>query len=202
MMDAGQIIEHEDFKRCAAFHGHVCGGLAIGYVAATAGLEWLRENRALDEELVAVVETDACCVDAIQVLTGCTFGKGNLIYKDYGKMGFTFFNRRTGQGVRLAMKPDTFRVNARQIELFRKTRDGSITDAERKELDDLGARRTAEVLNTRAEDLFSITPVTAGMPDKARIEPSEPCARCGEPTMASKLEAVDGTMVCRGCLAG
>jgi formylmethanofuran dehydrogenase subunit E len=202
MMDAGQIIEHEDFKRCAAFHGHVCGGLAIGYVAATAGLEWLRENRALDEELVAVVETDACCVDAIQVLTGCTFGKGNLIYKDYGKMGFTFFNRRTGQGVRLAMKPDTFRVNARQIELFRKTRDGSITDAERKELDDLGARRTAEVLNTRAEDLFSILPISAGMPDKARIEPSEPCARCGEPTMASKLEAVDGTMVCRGCLAG
>jgi formylmethanofuran dehydrogenase subunit E len=201
-MDAQQIMERENFKRCEAFHGHVCGGLAIGYVAATAGLAWLKEQRALDEELVAVVETDACCVDAIQVLTGCTFGKGNLIYKDYGKMGFTFFNRLTGQGVRLAMKPDTFRVNARQIELFKKTRDGSITDAERQELSDLGSRRTAEVLNTRAEDLFSITPVTAGMPDKARIEPSEPCARCGEPTMASKLEAVDGTKVCRGCMAG
>ncbi|BBO68565.1 formylmethanofuran dehydrogenase subunit E [Desulfosarcina alkanivorans] len=200
-MDARQIMDSDAFKRCQAFHGHVCGGLAIGYLAATAGLDWLREKRALDEELVAIVETDACCVDAIQALTGCTFGKGNLIHRDYGKMGFTFFNRRTGRGVRLAMKPDAFRVNDRQITLFRKTRDGSITDSERAELDALGMQRTVDVLNTRAEDLFSISAVTAGMPDKARIEPSTPCARCGEPTMASKLETVDGARVCRGCLA-
>ncbi|WP_319407712.1 FmdE family protein [uncultured Desulfosarcina sp.] len=199
-MNAPQIMESDDFKRCAAFHGHVCGGLAIGYVAATAGLAWLKEKRALDEELVAIVETDACCVDAIQVLTGCTFGKGNLIYRDYGKMGFTFFNRRTGQGVRLAMRPDTFRVNERQIELFKKTRDGSITELEKAELNELGAQRTADVLNTRSEDLFAMTPVTAGMPTKARIEPSTLCSRCGEPTMASKLETVGETLVCRGCL--
>ena len=119
-MNARQIMESDDFKRCEAFHGHVCGGLAIGYVAATAGLAWLKENRALDEELVAIVETDACCVDAIQVLTGCTLGKGNLLYRDYGKMVFTFFNRRTGQGVRLSMNPDAFRVSDRQLELFAK----------------------------------------------------------------------------------
>jgi formylmethanofuran dehydrogenase subunit E len=199
-MNAQQIMQSDDFKRCEAFHGHVCGGLAIGYMAATAGLKWLREKRALDEELVAIVETDACCVDAIQVLTGCTLGKGNLIYKDYGKMGFTFFNRRTGKGVRLSMNPDTLRVNDRQIALFKKTRDGSITDAEREELSVLGMQRTVEVLNSRADDLFTMTPVTTGMPDKARIEPSKPCASCGEPTMASKLEVVDGAMVCRGCL--
>ncbi len=200
-MNAQQIMESGDFKRCEAFHGHVCGGLAIGYVAATAGLAWLEEKRALDEELVAIVETDACCVDAIQVLTGCTLGKGNLIYRDYGKMGFTFFNRRTGQGMRLAMKPDAFRVSERQIQLFKKTRDGSITDVERAELQALAMQRTVEVLDTRAEDLFSMSPVMAGLPDKARIEPSQPCSRCGEPTMASKLESVDGEAVCRGCLA-
>jgi len=200
-MDAQQIMESGDWKRCADFHGHICGGLAIGYKAARTGLDWLKEKRALDEELVAIVETDACCVDAIQVLTGCTFGKGNLIYKDYGKMGFTFFNRRSGQGVRLIMRPDSFRVNERQIELFKKTRDGSITDAEREELSALGAQRTTEVLNMQAEELFSMAPVTAGMPEKARIEPSKPCARCGEATMATKLESVDGEMVCRGCLS-
>ena len=200
-MNAQQIMDSDDFKRCEAFHGHVCGGLAIGYVAATAGLAWLREKRALDEELVTIVETDACCVDAIQVLTGCTFGKGNLIYKDYGKMGFTFFNRRTGQGVRMAMKPDTFRVNERQIELFGKKRDGSITEAETAELKTLGMQRTVDVLNTKAEDLFSITSVTAGLPDKARIEGSQTCTRCGEPTMVTKLEPVDGSLLCRGCEA-
>jgi len=199
-MNARQIMESEDFKRCEAFHGHVCGGLAIGYVAATAGLAWLKEKRALDEELVAVVETDACCVDAVQVLTGCTFGKGNFIYKNYGKMAFTFFNRRTGQGVRLAMKPDTVRSNERQIALFGKSRDGSISEAEAAELKALGMQRTVDVLNTPAGDLFSMTPVTAGLPEKARIEPSKPCVRCGEPTMASKLEMVDGALVCRGCM--
>lgn len=200
-MNAQHILQSEDFKRCKAFHGHVCGGLAIGYVAATAGLAWLKEMRALDEELVTVVETDACCVDAIQVLTGCTFGKGNLLYKDYGKMGFTFFNRRTGQGVRLVIRPDTFRASERQIELFKKTRDGSITEAEQAELQTIGMQRTEAVLNTPADALFSMMPVTTGMPGKARIEPSQPCSRCGEPVMASKLESVDGTMVCRGCLA-
>ncbi len=199
-MDDQAVLKNEGFKRCEAFHGHVCGGLAIGFQAATAGMAWLKEKRALDEELVAVVETDACCVDAIQVLTGCTFGKGNLIYKDYGKMGFTFFNRRTGQGVRLAMKPGIFRANQRQIELFAKSRDGSITDAERVELKALGGQRTAEVLNTPAEDLFTVVAVTACLPDRALIEPSLPCYRCGEPTMASKLERVEGVDVCRGCL--
>ncbi len=200
-MDARQIMDSDEFKRCEAFHGHVCGGLAIGYVAARAGLDWLREKRALDEELVAIVETDACCVDAIQVVTGCTVGKGNLIFRDYGKMGFTFFNRRTGQGVRMAMKPDSIRIDQRQIELFGKRRDGSITEAEKSELETLGLQRTAEVLETPAGDLFSMAPVHVGMPDKARIEPSTPCARCGEPTMRSKLASVDGQAVCRACLA-
>ena len=199
-MSAKHIMNSDGFKRCEAFHGHVCGGLAIGYMAARAGMDWLKGKRALDEELVAIVETDACCVDAIQVLTGCTFGKGNLIYRDYGKMGFTFFNRRTGEGVRLALKPGTIRSNQRQIDLFKKTRDGSITDREKTELETLGRQRTAEVLDTRTEDLFSLTTVNAGMPDKARIEPSKPCFRCGEPTMSSKLTSVDGQAVCRGCL--
>ena len=153
-------------------------------------MDWLREKRTLGEELVAIVETNACCVDAIQVMTGCTFGKGNQIYNDYGKMDFTFFNHRTGQGVRLAMKPETFRVSERQIELSQKTRDGSITDAEQAELKALGMQRTVEVLDTRAEDLFAMAPVTAGMPDKARIEP----------TMASKLASVGVVLAFRGCL--
>ena len=49
MNTAQQILQSDDFKRCEAFHGHVCGGLAIGYMAATAGLAWLKEKRALDD---------------------------------------------------------------------------------------------------------------------------------------------------------
>ena len=50
-----------------------------------------------DEEIVAVVETEMCAVDAIQALTGCTFGKGNLIHRDWGKNAYTFFRRSDGK---------------------------------------------------------------------------------------------------------
>jgi formylmethanofuran dehydrogenase subunit E len=198
-MKASDIMARDDFKNCAAFHGHICGGLAIGYNAAQAGLRWLDSHRALDEELVAIVETDACCVDAIQVLTGCTFGKGNLIYRDYGKMCFTFFNRATGQGVRLSMKKG-LPPNPRQTELFAKMREGSISEDERAELQQLGQRRTEELLEAGAETLFDFQEVTESMPAKARIAPSKPCAKCGEPTMETKLEFFGGEMVCRRCL--
>jgi hypothetical protein len=61
------------------FHGHLCAGLTIGIRAAQVALREIGPHSA-DEEVVAVVETDMCAVDATQVLTGCTFGKGNLIH--------------------------------------------------------------------------------------------------------------------------
>ena len=96
---SGTTISPELIKQTTEFHGHWCPGLAIGIRAA----EWaLRDiGKSGDEEIVAVVETDMCGVDAIQFLTGCTFGKGNLIYKDYGKNAFTFYRRGDGKAIRL-----------------------------------------------------------------------------------------------------
>lgn len=68
----------EAWHRCAVFHGHVCPGLALGFVASDFAMAKLLASHAEDEELVAVVENDACFADAVQVLTGCTFGKGNF----------------------------------------------------------------------------------------------------------------------------
>jgi formylmethanofuran dehydrogenase subunit E len=47
---------------------------------------------------------------------------------------------------------------------------------------------------------FVVKPMQLEMPPKAEIEPSEPCAQCGEPTMQTKLETVDGKRLCRDCL--
>jgi formylmethanofuran dehydrogenase subunit E len=85
------------------FHGHMCPGLAIGIRAAEIGLREI--GRDGDEEIVAVVETDMCGVDAIQYLTGCTFGKGNLIHLDYGKNAFSFYRRADGKSLRVVAKP-------------------------------------------------------------------------------------------------
>ena len=76
-MPAKEILSSEEFGKCVEFHGHVCPGVAIGFQAARVLMELLGVGRAPDEELVGTVETDACGVDAIQVMTGCTFGKEN-----------------------------------------------------------------------------------------------------------------------------
>jgi len=69
------------YEEIIQFHGHECPGLAIGYRMAIAAMENLESFRADDEELVAIVENDACGVDALQCVTGCTFGKGNLLFR-------------------------------------------------------------------------------------------------------------------------
>ncbi|UCD80399.1 MAG: formylmethanofuran dehydrogenase [Desulfobacterales bacterium] len=199
-MTAQEILDSDDFKRCAEFHGHVCPGLSIGFRAAQSALAWLREKQAEDEEIVAVVETDACSADAAQVLTGCTFGKGNFIYKDYGKMALTLLSRNTGRGVRVAMKPDAFKPDEEHMALIQKITRGDETAEEHKRFEELHFNRTCDILEASVERLFTISPVGMELPARARIEPSEPCARCGEPTMPSKMEAVDGQKICRGCL--
>jgi formylmethanofuran dehydrogenase subunit E len=64
------LLTDEDLKRCVDFHGHLCPGLAIGFVASRDGLSRLAEKRANDEEIVTVIGTDACCADAVQVMMG------------------------------------------------------------------------------------------------------------------------------------
>ncbi|MCD5397580.1 FmdE family protein, partial [candidate division NPL-UPA2 bacterium] len=64
----------------------------------------LQIKRSEDEEIVAIVENDSCMGDAIQSVSGCTLGKGNLILKNYGKMAVAFINRANGESIRLIVK--------------------------------------------------------------------------------------------------
>lgn len=199
-MKTNAIMESNAFQKCAEFHGHICPGLSIGFKAAEAALEKLAAARSADEEVVAIVETDACAVDAIQVMTGCTFGKGNFIYKDYGKMAFTLFSRKTGKGVRLCLRPEAHPGDETHQVLRKKVMAGTADDEEKKKFAELHREISLTILDTPADELFTIEEVHIEPPAKARIEPSEPCARCGEPTMRTKLELVEDKKICRGCL--
>lgn len=199
-MQTNKIMESDAFQKCAAFHGHICPGLSIGFKAAEAALENLAAARSADEEVVAIVETDACAVDAIQVMTGCTFGKGNFIYKDFGKMAFTLFSRKTGQGVRLCLRPEAHPGDETHQALRKKVMAGTADHQEKQQFSELHREISLAILDTAADDLFTIYDVHIEPPAKAKIEPSETCARCGEPTMRTKLELIDNKNICRGCL--
>jgi formylmethanofuran dehydrogenase subunit E len=190
-----------DFQKCVEFHGHACPGLALGYVAAKAALAWLGERRSEDEEIVAIVETDACGADALQVVTGCTFGKGNFFFKDYGKTAFSVLSRSTGKGIRLYAKPNGFRSSAEYHALTKKVSSGEATEEEVRAFHQLQAQRTHDVLKTAAEDLYDFQEVTSPLPPHARILDSSPCSRCGELAMASRLTKRPEGLLCRSCLA-
>ena len=57
------------WQQCVAFHGHGCGGLAVGFRAVLYAWELFEsDSTSEDEEIVCIAETDACGVDAIQAL--------------------------------------------------------------------------------------------------------------------------------------
>jgi formylmethanofuran dehydrogenase subunit E len=198
-MKAKDIIAGEDFQKCVEFHGHLCPGLTMGYRASVAGLEWLKAHRSVDEEIVAIVETDACCADAVQVMTGCTFGKGNFIFKDHGKMAFTFFSRKSGKGIRVVLKSEAFKPDKKHLELIQKKQSNTATDAELEEFKKQLEKRTHDILEKPVDDIFDLKEAQFDPPEKAQIQSSIPCSQCGEPTMETRLIEKDDLRICRGC---
>jgi formylmethanofuran dehydrogenase subunit E len=159
------------------FHGHECPGLAIGYRMASAALEALAAQRAGDEELVSIVENDACGVDALQCLTGCTFGKGNLLFRDYGKHVYIVYSRSTRKGVRVVFHgkgiPDDVRDDREAAAQY--------------------------ILSAPRESILSVTAVSVPEPEPARIMESVPCSVCGENVMKSRIRDREGKGLCIPC---
>jgi len=188
----------EEIKGAVAFHGHSCLGLAIGIRAAQWALRAM--GKSPDEEIVAVVETDMCGVDAIQYLLSCTFGKGNLIHKDYGKNAFTFYRRRDNKAARLVLRPDAYgELGKRLRELMGKASKGGLSPEEEKEGEALRKEIKNRILTAPFEELFSIGPAQGPVPRKARILSSLICDECGEAVMESRVRRFQNRTLCIQC---
>jgi formylmethanofuran dehydrogenase subunit E len=174
-------IDKKKIEQTIAFHGHSCPGLAIGIRAAELALD--RLDFGPEEDMVCVVETDMCGVDGIQFLTGCTFGKGNLIHKDFGKAGFTFFDRGKSQGFRALFQDDA-------IQAFEPAKGENEKQA-----------RTRAIMDADLADLFTVSPVDAPPVRPARILASMVCQECGEKVMESRIRRYGGKDLCIPCFA-
>ena len=159
------------------FHGHSCPGLAIGYRMSKAGLDFLSDSRAEDEEIVAIVENDACGVDALQCLSGCTFGKGNLIFKDYGKQVYTLYSRKSGKGVRVVFNDRNMPENAREDK----------------------DRFINWLLTAPQEKIVSLAEAAIDEPEPARIMKSVHCEFCKESVMETRTREMEGKVACIPC---
>ena len=194
------MIDQETVEHIIEFHGHMCPGLAMGIRAAEVALAEIGPHSG-DEEVVAIVETDMCSVDAIQFLTGCTFGKGNLIHHDFGKNAYTFLRRSDGRAVRVSTPPGGWNsMGAEWAELLRRIRAGASTPEERERFASLQTQRSTQILAAPLDELYNVREIAlAETPRQARILASVDCDRCGEPTMESRLRRLDAQSLCPPC---
>lgn len=170
------------WEKCTEFHGHVCPGLAIGYRASLYAIDLLDlsldEDKnagciSKDEEIVCITENDACGVDAIQVIMGCSVGKGNLLFHMRGKQAFSFYNRKNGKSVRLVLKPKPHKMTHEEtLKYFH---------------------------SCSPEEMFDVKETTIELPEQARIFKSYVCDCCGETAGANWIRLQGDKKLCLDC---
>jgi formylmethanofuran dehydrogenase subunit E len=194
-----EVLSSEDFNRCVAFHGHICPGLAIGFQAVRVLMGRLDVRKAPDEELLAIAETDACSADAIQVITGCTFGKGNFIFNNYGKHSFSLTDRKRGRAIRVCLRPHVFEAGPEYFSLSEKVQNNEASPKQRERFRQLQQERTKKILDADFESLLKIEEISPEIPPKTRIIESGICDFCGEPTKMDLLRERKGQKGCIPC---
>ena len=164
---------HVLWERCRSFHGHTCGGLLTGFLAALYASQLLGLHAGSDEGIVCISENDACGVDAIQVALGCTVGRGSLLFHMTGKQAYSFYSRESGKSARLVLA-------------------GRVPP--------LGSMDIASYLEMyRPADFFTVKETRLEVPERARIFASYACERCGEVAGERWMHMQDGHMLCQDC---
>jgi formylmethanofuran dehydrogenase subunit E len=167
-------MNNEQWLAAVRFHGHECPGLAIGVKACEAAEAKLGVTRSSDEEVVCVTENDACGVDAVQAILGCSFGKGNLIYRGTGKMAFSFFCRNSGKKLRAYFK--TSMPDGMDREAYQRY-----------------------ILDASVDELFAFSEPKFDLPEQARLFGNIACDICGERAPEHKMRLQGGKSVCLDC---
>ena len=111
--------------------------------------------------------------DAIQVMLGCSVGKGNLLFHMTGKQAFTFYNRNNNKSVRLLLKPKPNNI----------TREESLSYYQSK----------------KPEDLFTVMAPKIPLPKQARIFDSYVCDCCKEVTGSNWIRLLGDQKLCIDC---
>jgi formylmethanofuran dehydrogenase subunit E len=186
------------FEDVVEFHGHACPGLALGFRVAKFVLKELAE-RAEDEELVAIVENNSCAVDAVQVMTGCTFGKGNLIFRDYGKQVYTFVRRPSGKCIRVSIDWTAPEETDEERKMWDRYAKGDRTKKILETVHHRKARKIDFILNAKDRELLKVRKGRMELPGEAGIYPSLICSSCGEKVMEPRARLKGGKIVCIPC---
>lgn len=173
----------EYIEMAKAFHGHVAPGMVFGGLM----VELAHRNLPSGEFFDAICETRTCLPDAVQILTPCTVGNGWLRIVDLGRFALSFYEKYSGNGVRIF-------VDSRKLEDWPEVKTFFFKLKPKKEQDFEALIAEARQANT---SIFGVAKVTVDLDAirSSRRGAFAVCPGCGEGYPAADGETCQG---CRG----
>ncbi|WP_242346630.1 FmdE family protein [Anaeromyxobacter terrae] len=197
------MIESREFLEAGLLlHGHKCPAMPLGLRAGAAAMNALAVARAKDKDLLAIVELGDhhcahCFADGVQMITGCTFGKGNIRKVSYGKFGLTLVDRATGRAVRVVPRADA-QAKMKQTPFFQEYRSKGVP----------ASRVPAAVVEPLIDQVMSAPQdqiLTVGAEFREDVEKNpetfsvRACQGCGELVVEKYLRVAGDRLVCIPC---
>jgi formylmethanofuran dehydrogenase subunit E len=96
-MKIGTYTYDEFIGKVKEFHGSIAPGIVAGGIMVDIARANLPEGEFFD----VICESDHCLPDAVQLLTRCTIGNRWLKIVDTSRYALTFYNKYTGEGIRV-----------------------------------------------------------------------------------------------------
>jgi len=190
------------FEAGLTLHGHKCPAMPLGLRVGAAAMNKLGVERAEDGQLMALVEIGedhcaTCFADGVQMVTGCTFGKGNIRKLHYGKWGVTLIDKKSGRAVRVVPRAEAMEAN-KHTTFFSEFREKGIPAS--KVPAEVVEPLIERVMNAPEEQLLNVGEVF----DKRWVDPphsfdSYRCELCGEMTVEPYGRLLGDKKVCIPC---
>ena len=184
------------------FHGHKCPAMPSGLRVGAAAMNKLGVDRSKDGQLLAILELGdnhcaTCFADGIQVITGCTFGKGNIKKLHYGKWGVTLVDKKTKRAVRVTPTAEAMLGN-KKTEFFTKYRMLGIPASEVP--DNVVEPLVIKVMNAPEEMMLKISEIFEFNPPKKKDSfAGFVCDLCGEMVVEGYGRPLNDKHVCQAC---
>ena len=185
------------------FHGHKCPAMPMGLRVGAAAMNKLGIGRTGDGEWLAIVEIGdnhcaTCFADGIQAITGCTFGKGNIMKTHIGKFGMTLVNKKSQKAVRVVPKGEVMNQN-KQSRFFTEYRGVGIPAT--KVPPEIVEPMIEQVMNAPDDMLLNIGEIfDYPYQEKPHSFDSFLCEECGEMVVEQYGRVKGDKKVCQACL--
>jgi formylmethanofuran dehydrogenase subunit E len=196
------INPNDFFEHGLALHGHKCPAMPMGLRVGAAAMNKLDVERAKDGQLLALVELGedhcaTCFADGVQMITGCTFGKGNIKKLQYGKWGVTLVDVATARAVRVTPKAEAMLAN-KQTEFFKEYREKGVPAS--KVPPEVVEPLVQRVMSAPQDKLLSVGEVFKyEITHRPHSFSSLVCDECGEMVVEGYARIVGDRKVCIPC---